>query len=59
MQGLEFSVEVAPVINKALKEGLVLINAGTKIIRFLPPLIIEKSDVDDMIGILKNALKEL
>ena len=59
MQGLEFSVEVAPVINEALKEGLVLINAGTKIIRFLPPLVIEKSDVDEMIRILKNALKQL
>ena len=59
MQGLEFECEVAPVINKALESGVVLINAGTKIVRFLPPLIIEKKDVDDMITVLKEAIKEL
>ncbi len=59
MQGLEFECEVAPVINKALESGVVLINAGTKIVRFLPPLVIEKKDVDDMITVLKEAIKEL
>ena len=59
MQGLEFECEVAPVINKALEKGLVLINAGTKIIRFLPPLIITKEDVDAMLTILREALKEI
>ncbi len=59
MQGLEFDCEVAPVINKALESGVVLINAGTKIVRFLPPLVIEKKDVDDMITVLKEAIKEL
>ena len=59
IQGLEFECEVAPVINKALESGVVLINAGTKIVRFLPPLVIEKKDVDDMITVLKEAIKEL
>ena len=59
MQGLEFDCEVAPVINKALEKGLVLINAGTKIIRFLPPLVITPEDVDAMLTILKEALKEI
>ena len=59
IQGLEFECEVAPVINKALESGVVLINAGTKIVRFLPPLVIEKKDVDDMISVLKEAIKEL
>lgn len=59
MQGLELKVEVAPVINAALEAGVVLINAGTKIIRFLPPLVIEKEDVDEMIAVLKEAMKSL
>lgn len=59
MQGLEFDCEVAPVINRALENGVVLINAGVKIIRFLPPLTIEKEDVDIMISVLKEAIKEL
>lgn len=59
MQGLELNTEVAPVINAALNSGLVLINAGTKIIRFLPPLVITKEDVDEMIVVLKEAMKSL
>ena len=59
MQGLVFDKPVAPVINKALEMGLVLINAGTQIIRFVPPLVISEKDVDDMIQILDTCLKEL
>ena len=47
---------MAPYIQHALENGLVLINAGSNIIRFLPPLVIEKEDVDAMIAILKDAL---
>lgn len=56
IQGLEFSAPVAPVINAALEKGLVLINAGTNIIRFVPPLVISKENVDDMIKILVASL---
>ena len=57
IQGLEFNAPVAPVIQKSLDNGLVLINAGSNIIRFLPPLVITKEDVDEMLVILKEALK--
>ena len=56
MQGLEFDHPVAEIINKALDKGLVLINAGANIIRFLPPLVISKKEVDDMAAILKECL---
>ena len=56
MQGLVFNRPVSEVINKALEKGLILINAGTDIIRFVPPLIIKKENVDDMIDILKSCL---
>lgn len=56
LQGLEFDHHVSEIINKALEKGLVLINAGTNIIRFVPPLIVSKKDVDDMIDILKSCL---
>ena len=56
LQGLEFDHPVADIINKALDKGLVLINAGTNIIRFIPPLVIEKSDVDEMIDKLNSCL---
>ena len=57
MQGLEFNKPVSDIINNALDNGLILINAGTQIIRFLPPLIITKDDVDKMLVILKEAIE--
>ena len=58
MQGLVFDKPVARVIKNAINKGLLLINAGTDVIRFLPPLIITKEEVDVMIGILEEAIKE-
>lgn len=58
MQGLVFDKPVGPIIAKAMEKGLILINAGTDVIRFLPPLIITKEDVDTMTAILKEAIKE-
>ncbi len=59
MQGLVFDRPVAEVINKALEKGLILINAGTNIIRFVPPLVITKENVDDMISILDSCLESI
>ena len=59
MQGLVFKVPVGPVIHKALEKGLILINAGTDIIRFVPPLVITKEDVDQRIGILTQSIDEV
>lgn len=56
MQGLEFDRPVAPYINSALDKGLMLINAGQGIIRLVPPLIITKQNVDDMIAVLDTCL---
>ncbi len=56
LQGLEFDHPVGDIITKALDNGLILINAGTNIIRFIPPLIITPKDVDDMIAILEPCL---
>jgi len=58
MRGLVFTCPVGPIINKALDRGLILINAGTNIIRFVPPLVISKEDVDSMCQILDVCLKE-
>lgn len=52
IQGLECDKPVGEIINKAVEKGLLLINAGTNIIRFIPPLIVSKQNVDDMIAIL-------
>ena len=56
MQGLVFDRPVGDIIGKALEKGLILINAGPNIIRFVPPLVIEEEHVDKMIEILTSCL---
>ncbi len=58
MQGLVFDRPVSGVINKAIEKGLILINAGSDIIRFVPPLVITEADVDKMAEILAAAMDE-
>lgn len=57
MQGLVFEKPVGEIITKALDKGLILINAGTNIIRFVPPLVITRENVDEMMEILESCLK--
>ena len=45
------------VVKAALSHGLVLITAGKDVVRFLPPLVITKDDVDEMIEKLTLALE--
>lgn len=54
MQGLVFDRPVSGIIGRALEEGLILINAGENIIRFVPPLIITRKHVDEMMDILED-----
>lgn len=56
MQGLVLKRPVGEVISNAQKEGLLVISAGGNVLRMVPPLIIEKEHVDEMIEKLKKAL---
>lgn len=59
IQGIELAVSPKEVIAKALEKGLILFSAGTNVIRFVPPLVITESDVDEMIEKLGEALSEI
>ena len=56
MQGLVFDRPVGPIIADAMDKGLILINAGAEIIRFVPALITEKQHIDEMAEILRGAI---
>lgn len=58
MQGLVCTLPVGQVATKALEKGLIVISAGSDVIRFVPPLIIEKEHVDEMIAKLKQVLED-
>ena len=56
IQGLQITKPLGEVTAKALEEGLLIIGAGTDVIRMIPPLVIGKDQVDEMAEILKKAL---
>ncbi len=58
MRGLACTIPVGGIISRVLEKGLILINAGAQVIRFLPPLIISRENVDEMVGILRECLDE-
>ncbi|MDD2981244.1 MAG: aspartate aminotransferase family protein [Hespellia sp.] len=54
IQGLVVTKPVGEISQNALEQGLVVISASTNVIRFVPPLVIEKQHVDEMIEKLKK-----
>ena len=59
MRGLVCTLPVGKVSAKALENGLIVITAGSDVLRFVPPLVIEKEHVDEMIEKLARTLDEL
>ena len=58
LQGLELGVEAGPVISDCIESGLLLVNAGTNVIRFVPALIVGKAEIDECAGILSKVLQK-
>ena len=58
MLGIELRYDVYGVLEKALNKGLLLIDAGRTVVRFLPPLIITKPHIDRVIATLDEVLGE-
>lgn len=57
IQGLVVTKPVGDIVKKALSEGLVVISAGSDVVRMVPPLVIEKEHIDEMIEKLEKALQ--
>ena len=59
IQGVVTTKPVGEITSKALEEGLIIISAGSDVLRFVPPLVIEKEHVDEMIEKLDHTLAAL
>lgn len=60
MQGLVVNgIPVGEIVNKAIEEGLLVISAGGNVLRMVPPLVLEKSHIDEMVEKLERALARL
>lgn len=60
MQGIQLipSVPAKKVVERLLEKGVVITGAGNNTLRFVPPLIVEKEDIDKLIAVLNEVLNE-
>jgi acetylornithine/succinyldiaminopimelate/putrescine aminotransferase len=57
MRGVELSFDIAPVVADALTKGLLLVGAGPRTVRLLPPLIISDQEIDTAMARLEAAME--
>jgi len=57
--GVEMDIETGPLIAKAYEKGLILVNAGPNILRFVPPLVISEEDLAKAVNIVGEILQTL
>ncbi|MCA9987867.1 MAG: acetylornithine transaminase [Anaerolineales bacterium] len=59
MVGVQLNTAVAPIVPKAAAKGVLVINAGEDVIRLVPPLIINKEQIDEAVSVLSELVAEL
>jgi predicted acetylornithine/succinylornithine family transaminase len=57
MLAAQLDIESGDIVNDCLQRGLLIISAGSKTLRFVPPLIITTQDVDRAIGVLDEVME--
>jgi len=58
MLGVELRYDVLSVILKAKDQGILILDAGRNVLRFLPPLVISKEQIDKVVIVLDEVLGE-
>ncbi len=59
MVGAELDIDTSAVVNKGYEKGVLFVNAGPNVVRFVPPLIISEDELRKVVGILGEILQEL
>jgi len=59
MIGMELTIAAGDIVKKALAKGLLLNVAQDRVLRFVPPLVVTKQEIDEMISILTGILEEI
>jgi len=58
MLGMELRFDVLNIVLKCMERGVLVLDAGRNILRFLPPLVIEREHIDRVIDILDTVMEE-
>jgi len=59
MVGCELSIDALPIVEFCMKHKVLINAVGGNILRFVPPLIVTKAEIDQVISTLKDALMEI
>ena len=59
MIGIETSASLSKIVEAARQKGLIILTAGENVIRLLPPLTINREEIQQGIAILKEVFSEL
>jgi acetylornithine/N-succinyldiaminopimelate aminotransferase len=59
MVGMELTVDTTNIISDGYKHGLIMVNAGSNVLRFVPPLVIGKQHVDELAEKLTLILSDI
>ena len=58
MLGMELRYEVRNIILKTMDKSVLILDAGRNVLRFLPPLVIEKEQIDKAVSVLDAVIGE-
>jgi acetylornithine/LysW-gamma-L-lysine aminotransferase len=58
MLGVELRFDVLPIIQGALESGVLMLDAGRNVLRFLPPLCIREVEVDKVMQVLQSVVEK-
>ncbi len=58
MIGMELRFDVYNILLDCMEQGVLVLDAGRNVVRFLPPLVIEKGQIDKVVEVLDSALEK-
>lgn len=58
MIGMEFRFDIFNIILGSMKRGVIILDAGRNILRFLPPLVITREQIDQVVNVLDVVIGE-
>ncbi len=57
--GIELTTDVAPIVKACLEKGMLINCTSGSVLRFIPPLIVQKKDIDQLIDVLHGIFLKL
>jgi acetylornithine/LysW-gamma-L-lysine aminotransferase len=58
MLGMEMRFDVYNILNGCMEQGILVLDAGRNVVRFLPPLVIEKEQIDKVVDTLDDVMEK-